>query len=478
MAFHVATISEAEFAVLASTNESHFFELKSAGGFEPVAKSLSAFANADGGRLIVGISDKRDQSGRLAGYPDQEAANGHVSEIVKMFSQVPDSISIEFLKPVHIQGLLMDISVEKSSSVIATPSNEIYTRLNAQNQRLKGAQQIQELAWKKGQESYENVVTDESEDFVDRSNIFKLYQKHLVPHTPPLEYMRKEKLSRNGMGTVAGVMLFDDTPQATVTQGAIKIYRYKTVRAEGEREELAGQPITIEGPAHTLVYESVRSTTAIIESIEVLGTKGFEKIKYPPEAMHEVICNAVLHRDYSIHDYIHIRVFDNRIEVESPGRLPGHITKDNILVQRFARNKRIVRILNKFPDPPNKDVGEGLNTAFSTMRGMNLREPVIEERDNSVCVILTHEPLASKEKIIEQYLKKNTTITNTIGREVCFEPSESKMRKMFQRMIEADLLEKVPLTSGRGTKYRLKEASSTASEPDFRQLKFDIVEES
>ena len=456
MPFAVAEISERQFKYLSGWGESHYYELKSSESFGPIAKTLSAFANADGGRLIAGIADPRDTSGRMAGYDTQEAANGHITEITKMFSQAPDSINIEFLRAPNVAGFLLDVEVEKSAAVISTPSDEIYIRRNAQNIKLRGAQQIQELAWKKGQESFENVLTEEPESFAEQSEIFGFYSKVMVPTTPPIQYMRKEKLARDGRATVAGVMLFDDLPQSTVTQGAIKIYRYRSIRDEGERDELVADPHTIEGPAHTLVYAAVEATVSIIEGIEVLGSKGFEKIKYPKEAIHEVICNAIIHRDYSVNDYVHIRVFDNRVEVESPGRLAGHVTVGNILSQRFARNKRMVRVLNKFPNAPNKDVGEGLNTAFSSMRNMNLGEPVIEELDSSVRVTLAHEPLASKEKIVEQYLRKFKTITNTKGREICFEQSESKMRKMYQRMIEAGVLEKVPGTIGRGTRYRLK----------------------
>ena len=455
MPFTIFEISDRQYRVLSSWGESHYFELKSAESFAPVSKTLSAFANADGGRLVVGVADTKDKSGRMAGYASQESANGHVTEITKMFSSAPDSIQIEFLKAPGVDGFLLDIDVEKSSSVISTPYGEIYIRRNAQNIRLKGSQAVQELAWKKGQESYENVLTEEDDRFIEDSDIFKFYKDSMVPITDPVPYLKKEKLARDGKATVAGVMLFDDLPQSTVTQGAVKIYRYRSIKDSGEREELVADPRTIEGPAHTLVYAAVAATVEIIEGIEVLGAKGFEKIKYPREALHEVICNGIIHRDYSIHDYVHIRVFDNRVEVESPGRLAGHVTVGNILNQRFARNKRIVRVLNKFPDPPNKDVGEGLNTAFSSMRSMNLGEPTIEELNNSVRVTLAHEPLASKEKIIEQYLKRNKTVTNTKGREICFEQSESKMRKMYQRMIIAGVLEKVPGTIGRGTQYRL-----------------------
>ena len=74
----------------------------------------------------------------------------------------------------------------------------------------------------------------------------------------------------------------------------------------------------------------------------------------------------------------------SRIEVQSPGRLPAHITPQNILTERFARNGAIVRLLNKFPDPPNKDVGEGLNTAFEKMHQLGLKSPDIEERDSDL----------------------------------------------------------------------------------------------
>ena len=104
-----------------------------------------------------------------------------------------------------------------------------------------------------------------------------------------------------------------------------------------------------------------------------------EAVQYPEVTLHEIITNAVLHRDYSVADDVHVRVFDNRIEVESPGRLPAHITPENILTERFSRNGNLVRWINKFPDPPNKDVGEGLRTAFAAMNQLKLKEPEIDQ---------------------------------------------------------------------------------------------------
>lgn len=78
--------------------------------------------------------------------------------------------------------------------------------------------------------------------------------------------------------------------------------------------------------------------------------------------------------------------------------MPGHVTVANILDERFARNPKIVRILNKFKNPPNKDVGEGLNTAFEAMRKLKLKDPLIEQRENSVVVALRHEQLGRRSK--------------------------------------------------------------------------------
>jgi ATP-dependent DNA helicase RecG len=172
--------------------------------------------------------------------------------------------------------------------------------------------------------------------------------------------------------------------------------------------------------------------------------------------LHEIITNAVLHRDYSVTDDVHVRIYENRVEVESPGRLPGHITPENILDQRLSRNPNLVRHLNRFPNPPNKDVGEGLDTAFEFMRKLNLKLPRIIERDHSVLVEVRHESLASPAQQVVDFLKSNPTIKNETARRLTGIDTESKMKKVFERLIEADEIEHAPGTAGRGYAYQLK----------------------
>lgn len=197
-------------------------------------------------------------------------------------------------------------------------------------------------------------------------------------------------------------------------------------------------------------------TKEITETIPKLSEEGVETIIYPPETLHEILTNAVLHRDYSIKDDIHVRIFDDRIEVQSPGRLPANITPANILDERFARNGVIVRILNKFPDPPNKDVGEGLNTAFIKMKELGLKDPVIKETETSVLVIIKHEPLTSPMEIIMDYLEKNEQIKNGKAREITYITTDFKIKGIFNKMYKAGLIEKVPGTKTASTAWRKK----------------------
>ena len=186
----------------------------------------------------------------------------------------------------------------------------------------------------------------------------------------------------------------------------------------------------------------------------MIRDSGFESVSYPNSALHEIITNAIIHRDYSLNDDVHITIFDNRIEIYSPGRLPAHVTTNNILDERFARNQKIVRMLNKFPDPPNKDVGEGLNTAFEAMRNLELREPEILETESGVKVVLRHEKLAQPETRIVDYLRENDEINNARAREITYIGSENSVKRIFQKLMKNEIIERIPGRAQSKAAYR------------------------
>ncbi|MEH2229194.1 MAG: ATP-binding protein [Nostoc sp.] len=330
-----------------------------------------------------------------------------------------------------------------------------YLRLGAQNLPQDTEEKLARLRLDKGIDSFETSTVKADMEVITNSLPILSFMLRVIPSAEPEQWLKKQQLIINGKPTVAGVLLFSEEPQALLPKRCgVKVYRYKTADEEGRRENLAFDPITVEGCLYDQIIEAVNKTKNIVEEIPKLESGRLQHIEYPDEVLHEIITNAVLHRDYSILKDVQIRIFDNRVEVESPGRLPGHITIENILKEQFARNGVIVRLINRFPEAPNKDVGEGLNTAFEAMTRLRLKVPVTAEEENSVIVYIRQEPLASIESAIMQYLNDHENITNKIARRIASVDSESTIKAAFNRLREQGLIEIVPGTKTATSAWR------------------------
>lgn len=462
MSINIQKITEEQAERIRLLDEGQFADVK-AREKPPRALSedISAFANTDGGDLYVGITDKER---RWIGFDNVEAANGHLQLFEELFPLGTD-FNYDFLQCNSKKGFVLHIQINKTQSIIKASNSVPYIRRGAQSLPINTPEKLKRLETAKGVISFESELTNVPKEVITESPVTNKFIQEVVPTTTTEPWLRKQVLIRDERPTVAGVVLFAEEPQAILQKHCgIKIYRYKTSEIEGFRDVLAEDPITIEGHLYEQIQEAVKSTQNITESIPKIGESGFEKVKYPPDTLHEIITNAVLHRDYSIKDDIHIRIFDNRVEIQSPGRLPAHINIKNILDERFARNGSIVRILNKFPNPPNKDVGEGLNTAFAKMAELGLKAPIIHELENAVLVLIKHESLASPEDTIMKYLESHKTIKNAIARQITYTKTDFRMKSIFNRMAKAGLIEKVPGTRTSSTawqKNRQNHSSST-----------------
>lgn len=441
---HTIAITDEQKEKILTLNENHFNDLKSK-DISPASltKTISAFSNAVGGELYIGI-DETENAGALTrvwrGFSDEEEANGHIQIFEKLFP-VGDYYSYTFLTHPNSRGYVLQVSIKKTLHIVKASNDAIYKRRSAQNLKLTTNEELRRLELDKGLSSFEDVPLNIPVDVVSDSLVIYEFMIEVVPTIEPFPWLKKQLLIRNGLPTVAAILLFSDIPQAALPkQSGIKIYRYKTKADEGTRETLVFDPITIEGCIYKQIYEAVEKTKAIIENEKVLRETGLEELTYPNKALHEIVTNAVLHRDYSIASDIHIRVFDNRVEILSPGSLPGHVTESNILNEQFARNGNLVRLVNKFPNPPNKDVGEGLNTAFNETTDLRLKKPTIKELENAVLATISHEPLASPEKIVMEYLEAHEEIHNSTARELTGVKTSDNMKTIFYRMQEKGLI--------------------------------------
>lgn len=458
MSLQISNIPDTQISKIALTVEGQFSDVKAIEILpSKLTNTISAFANTDGGDLYVGVDELGDEKRRVwRGFRDPEAANAHIQTFESLFP-LGGEFNYEFLACDAYPGLVLHIQVNKTKGIKPASNNIPYIRRGAQNLPANSPEMFKRLEYLKGISSFESELVNAPKEIITQSPVLAEFVKDVVPKAEPEAWLRKQMFLVGDRPSVAGVLLFAEEPQAVLPKRCgIKIYQYKTSEGEGMREELAFDPRTVEGCLYAQIKGAVKLTTEVIENIPKLGEEALERITYPNETLHEIITNAVIHRDYSMADDVHIRVFENRVEVQSPGRLPAHITPKNILTERAARNGAVVRILNKFRDAPNKDVGEGLNTAFEAMHSLGLKEPTIAERGNAVLVSIKHETLASPEEAIMAYLDKHPTIKNKEARKVAHVRADYQIKNIFGRMVEKGMIEQVPGTRTSSTAYRKK----------------------
>ncbi len=456
MAIELNNLDQERTDELLELEESHFLDLKSAAiAPSKLSRTISALANASGGEIFVGIEEAEGPEGKLRSYAtfaDQEAANP-IFQVIQELDPLNGVVFAEFLQPKGVTGLVLHLVIFKSQDVVPSSDGKYYIRRSAQSLVLN-ADGVERLKYDKGIKSFEDEITDAPLELLANSETIIEFLLDAIPSGEPDEWLTKQRVVVDARPTVAGALLYADDPQAILPKrSAIKVLRYQT-KKEAERDFLAGDPETIEGPLYDLIYDAVDRVKTIIEGIEKAGPQGMEKVTYPEDALHEILTNAVLHRDYSVAADVQVRIFDNRLEIESPGRLPGHVTIQNISKTQFARNPKLVRLINKFKNPPNKDVGEGINTAFEAMEKLRLKKPVFEEMDGSVVVTLRHESLASPEQMVMEFLNSNDEVTNQIARELTGIKSENSMKQVFYKLREAGQLEQVPKVKGKKPSWR------------------------
>lgn len=190
--------------------------------------------------------------------------------------------------------------------------------------------------------------------------------------------------------TIGGYMLFsEDIPQG---KNPYDRYVFRCVRYAGS--DPASKIIDsadIKGTLDILIDEVYKFVLKnVSKKAEIIGTKRTEKFEYPEQAIREIIANAIIHRDYKIIEtYNQVRIFQDRIEVLSPGSLPPGVTVENIKDAQFSRNSMIAARLKDLRYL--EEYGRGIDIVLSEMQKWNLPAPLFKNSVNSFEVILLGE---------------------------------------------------------------------------------------
>lgn len=377
---------------LLAIREGQWFERKSSRiAPKDLANSLIGFANADGGLVVVGLHDGSvEGASQIPGRLDaQMQANID-------FCDPPVPARYRQVECVNHQGEedeLLVFEVDSSDVVHVNQKDEVFLRVGDENRRL-GFAQRQELLYDKGQASYETrPAPGAGFDLLDHELLDEYASAVKAPD--PLRLLRARGLSTEEGLTIAGCLLFSEEPQALFPEAYVRVLRYRgEQRGSGSRQQLIDD-VRIEGPIPRQLLEA-RSEVARLQPIRraLRSTGKFGDVPLVPEdAWLEGIVNAVVHRSYSMAgDHIRVEIFDDRIEVLSPGRFPGLVDiGDPLQTTRFARNPRIARVCADLNF--GQELGEGIRRIFEEMRHAGLTDPVYRQTSGSVVLKLLAEPV-------------------------------------------------------------------------------------
>lgn len=345
-----------------------------------LAIPIIAFANADGGTVAIGISDKTRRI-ESVDYDIQK-----LNELLRVpfdFCVPTVKVEIEKVQCIDFKGrenhvLLMHI--EPSMEVHANQADEVFMRVGDKSKKLAFEERMQ-LMYDKGERFFEDKPVPETDiEDIDLAFVEK-YIAQIGYSKTAMEYLRENKgfiKEKNGKVQIssAAILLFGKNPQLYFPRARVRFIRY-----EGTEERVGTQmnvikDVIFEGNILKMITDAVAYLDTQIKEKTYLGEDGLfvTEEEYPKFVRQEIIVNAVTHRDYSIRGTdIQIKMFDDRIVVESPGKLPGLVKTDNIRHTHFSRNPKIAEFLKVYSFV--KEYGEGVDRMCKELEAVGLQDP-------------------------------------------------------------------------------------------------------
>ena len=431
-----------------------------------LAEALVAFANASGGALLVGVDAR---SGRPQGLQDPDAALDRALQAA-LSADPPLIIPMPRVEEAEGTSVLV-ITVPSGLPHVYSYKGKYLVRDGTRNRPLT-SRQLRRLMMDRGATIFEALVPDGARlDDLD----WEVAEQYLRDLGGPPVASREEALLQRGClarddgelrPTYVGLLLFGCEPQRWLPSSEILVARYPGTTMDDRfiKEEIQGTLPEQIRRAEAFVMSNVR------RGVRLLGLERVEETEYPADAVREAIVNAVAHRDYQIRgDEIRILLFSDRIEFYSPGRLPGHVTVENLVHERFSRNEAIVQILSDMGFIER--LGYGIDRMIRLFARAGLPPPRFEETAAGFQVTLMghgvalidaaadarrwqHLGLNERQEQALTYLAEKGRITNREYQELCPDVSAETIRRDLVDLVRKSLLLKIG--EKRATYYILK----------------------
>jgi len=447
---------------------------------EKIAKTIIAFSNSAGGRIILGVNDKREIPGiqniDIFDWQDRISSIIHDScypNIIPEFYTTSIDEKLIFIVEVSKGNLLPYYLKSKGKQ------NGTYIRIGSSN-RLASPENIKEL------ERQSRYISFDTEAFSEKS--FREYNYDFLKeqfqakgkdlNIEKLENLRIVKKEVNSLYPTNGFLILS----GLMENCSIKCSRFKgkTVEVFIDRKEFTGDIFSILSATEKFILNHINLRG------EVLGLQRTDTYEIPVPAIREVIINALVHRDYSnLGRDIKVSVFDDRISVVSPGCLPNTITVEQIMQGRSEIRNRVIALVFK-ELALIEQWGSGVLRVISLCEKAGLRTPELKETGDSVEFIIhragnsagkptdnrwktdgkatekrretaeknteTAASLTKQEKIIFEYLSKEPSITSNEVQSL-LSVKETRSREILRKMTQKGYLHKYE--EGKNTFYTL-----------------------
>lgn len=432
------------------------------GGFpsDPVAQTMSAFGNTTGGLIVFGVSELADRSLEIVGTESaadlQEKTTQisltRMSHVLRLEYHVLDfedktivAVYVPecagYTKPYYIKKYGMHRGAYVREGIIDRLMTEEEVRSYVRNAQVDDFDEtcFPEL-------SMDDLSMEKIEDILSNS---ALKTGRSAPQEVDVNVLKNIGILGEQDGhyfpTLAGYLIFaKDDPQNIL---AFERYKIRCVRYKGtsvasdilDKADILGTLDEQIDAMESFVLRNIRT------SAEIVGTKRVERYEYPKEAIREIIANAVIHRDYRIKEtYVQVNIFEDRIEVSSPGNLPPGVTVENIKDAQESRNRIIAARLHEMEYL--EEYGRGIDITFALMDEWDLLPPIFKNSTNSFKVILPGEKLSGLNnrqiKIWNYFTEHAMATSRDISEKVLVGVPSPTVNYDLRKMIELGLIQK------------------------------------
>lgn len=343
-----------------------------------LAGEIVAFANSKGGRILIGVHD----TGSISGVPNNE---------IRRLNQLISNTATDCVRPsvnpetdnISVGGLLVIVVTvpEGISKPYADNDGVFWVKSGADKRRVTSREEVQRMFQGANLVHADEIpVVGTTLGDIELEHLGAFSEKQYGDTLNNVldgagislgQFLNNLRLARGATLNLAGIMLFGRNPQQHRPAFLVKAVSFVGNDPAGDKYRDSQD---IEGCLRDLYRGTISFLTRNLRRLQ--GDKGFNTegdLEVPPAALEELVANMLLHRDYFISAPWRVMLFDNRIELISPGALPNSITVENIRNGvSIIRNPLIASFATKGNELPYRGIGTGILRALAAVPALEL----------------------------------------------------------------------------------------------------------